>query len=66
MKIPLPFTLLSVILFSCNQPQKSNPIAETSNPQDSSYEVKVGGNKMILVDGKYHVWTKKIGDGRMF
>ncbi len=65
MKIPLPFTLLSVILFSCNQPQKSNPIAETSNPQDSSYEVKVGGNKMILVDGKYHVWTKKIGDGKI-
>jgi proline iminopeptidase len=26
-------------------------------------EVKTGGSKMIEVDGKYHVWTKRVGHG---
>jgi proline iminopeptidase len=28
-------------------------------------EVKVGGVKMITVDGKYQVWTKKVGSGKI-
>ena len=28
-----------------------------------SAEVKTGGAKMIEVDGKYHVWTKRVGHG---
>jgi proline iminopeptidase len=57
--------IISYMLFACNQPQKTTAIDETSAPQDSSYEVKTGGNKMILIDGKYHVWTKKVGDGKI-
>jgi proline iminopeptidase len=28
-------------------------------------EIKTGGVKMIEVDGKYHVWTKRVGSGPM-
>src|SRR2546430_7042423 len=28
-----------------------------------SAEVKTGGSKLIEVDGKYHVWTKRVGHG---
>lgn len=31
----------------------------------SAYEVQTGGIKMITVAGKYKVWTKKIGDGKI-
>jgi len=65
MKIPFLFVLLTAALCGCNQPQKTSAITESSTMQDSSYEVKTGGNKMILIDGKYHVWTKKIGDGKI-
>src|SRR5277367_2227904 len=57
--------LVSCVLFACNQPQSTSAVTETPAPQDSSYEVKTGGNKMILIDGKYHVWTKKMGDGKI-
>jgi proline iminopeptidase len=30
-------------------------------PDDT--EVKTGGSRMIEIDGGYHVWTKKVGDG---
>jgi proline iminopeptidase len=30
-------------------------------PEDT--EVKTGGSRMIEIDGGYHVWTKKVGDG---
>jgi proline iminopeptidase len=30
-------------------------------PEDT--EVKTGGSLMIEIDGGYHVWTKKVGDG---
>ena len=29
----------------------------------SAAEVKTGGSKMIEVDGKYHVWTDRVGTG---
>jgi len=28
---------------------------------NSKYEIKTGGVKMIQVDGKYNIWTKKVG-----
>jgi proline iminopeptidase len=37
--------------------------ARTTAP--SSPEVKTGGVRMIPVDGKYRVWTKRIGSGRI-
>lgn len=33
--------------------------------KDTNYVVKTGGCKMIQVDGKYNVWTKKICDGKI-
>lgn len=29
---------------------------------NSKYEIKTGGVKMIQVDGKYNIWTKKVGN----
>lgn len=31
----------------------------------SSKEVKTAGIRLIRVDGKYNVWTKKVGSGRI-
>src|SRR5205814_2618326 len=30
----------------------------------AAHEVKTGGIQMIQVDGKYNVWTKKVGHGK--
>ncbi len=35
----------------------------TANRGAFMTEVKTGGVRMIAVDGKYHVWTKKVGSG---
>jgi proline iminopeptidase len=60
-------SLLIIILFcffSCDQ---SNNQEEkiTATKSVSSDDVRAGGNKMIQVDGKYNVWTKKVGDGKI-
>ncbi|MEP6800818.1 MAG: proline iminopeptidase-family hydrolase [Acidobacteriota bacterium] len=34
-------------------------------PSTSSAEIKTGGIRMIQVDGKYNVWTKKVGHGKI-
>ena len=57
--------MLISLIYSCNQSQKPSENAVSSNTKDTSYEVKTGGSKMIQVDGKYNVWTKKIGDGKI-
>lgn len=53
------------LLMGCNQPKNTSDMGVTVNhrgvPQYN--EVKSGGVKMITVDGKYQVWTKKIGSG---
>src|SRR5579862_6619185 len=64
MKVAFLTILVSSIFYACIQPQKATPSTETT-AQDSAYEVKTGGNKMILIDGKYNVWTKKIRDGKI-
>ena len=50
---------------ACNQ--SSNAVENTSTPHinEPNYEIKTGGCKMIQVDGKYRVWTKKIGEGKI-
>jgi proline iminopeptidase len=55
-------TVLScnVAFLSCNPVKKNNPVAATQT--DS---IKTGGNKLITVAGKYKVWTKKVGDGKI-
>jgi proline iminopeptidase len=55
---------IAICICSCNQsPATINTSAQ--NSKDTNYEVKTGGCKMIQVDGKYNVWTKKIGDGKI-
>ncbi|OMP76198.1 MULTISPECIES: proline iminopeptidase-family hydrolase [unclassified Chitinophaga] len=48
--------------FACKQPATTPAL--TSSTEDTT-EIKTGGNKLIEVDGKYHVWTKKVGDGKI-
>jgi proline iminopeptidase len=59
-------TLLTAIcIYACNQSPKTVDNTSASNIKDTNYIVKTGGCKMIQVDGKYNVWTKKIGDGKI-
>jgi proline iminopeptidase len=60
---PTFFFILIALGFSCNQ--SSNSSTNASATTDSVYTVKTGGAKMIQVDGKYNVWTKKVGDGKI-
>jgi proline iminopeptidase len=62
---PTFFIILVIVNFSCNQSPKSLVNRSTGAGSDSAYIVKTGGAKMIRVDGKYNVWTKKIGDGKI-
>ena len=63
------FLLVSALfLLACqNQP---NPTSQTGTPKNEfgapQYsEVQTGGVKLIQVDGKYNVWTKKVGEGEI-
>jgi len=38
-------------------------IVAFSQQEKAQREVKTGGIKMITIDGKYQVWTKKVGNG---
>jgi proline iminopeptidase len=57
--------LLTLALLGCSNPNNSPttgiPANENGVPQYT--EVQSGGIKMISIDGKYRVWTKKIGNG---
>src|ERR1700749_3835558 len=64
MKKALYLLLLSCIIFSCKQPVQNSGNGIATGNSDSA-AIKTGGSKMIKVDGKYHVWTKKIGDGKI-
>ena len=48
-------------LLACKQPQSAAP-AVGNTIIDS---IKTGGNRLISVDGKYKVWTKKVGNGKI-
>ncbi|AYL99502.1 alpha/beta fold hydrolase [Mucilaginibacter celer] len=51
-------------LFACKS-NTSSPNETTSASDISLTTIKTGGNKMIKVAGKYNVWTKKVGDGKI-
>ena len=59
------FSLLVTCFSACTQPSKPSENNEPAASTSSSSEIKTGGAKMILVDGKYNVWTKKVGDGKI-
>lgn len=56
---------IATSICSCNQSPKTGDAASIQDTVSTSYEVKTGGCKMIQVDGKYNVWTKKVGDGKI-
>jgi proline iminopeptidase len=61
----LSLAFLAICLYACNSSTKTDDKKGPSITRDTTYEVKTGGAKMIQVDGKYNVWTKKIGDGKI-
>lgn len=63
-KITLPFIVVCAVC-ACTQSTKNINNNVDTVTKDSTYLVKTGGAKMIQVDGKYHVWTKKVGDGKI-
>lgn len=58
-KIILIIASLSLMV-ACGSPETT-----TDSHSDSTVKIKTGGSKLIPVDGKYNVWTKKVGDGRI-
>ncbi|MBV9986528.1 MAG: proline iminopeptidase-family hydrolase [Chitinophagaceae bacterium] len=52
-----------MVCFACNQPTTQSNSANSTATQVSG--VKTGGTRLIQVDGKYNVWTKKVGDGKI-
>lgn len=58
-KIMLIIASLSLMV-SCGSPKTKTKLhAETIG------EIKTGGSKLISIDGKYKVWTKKVGEGKI-
>jgi proline iminopeptidase len=57
--------LLISLFLSCNQSTTGPHDSVSSSAKDSAYVIKDGGCRMIAVGGKYHVWTKKVGDGKI-
>lgn len=65
MKILIGTLLITICIWSCTQSGKPVDKTSTPNSNDTSFEVKKGGCKMIQIDGKYNVWTKKVGNGKI-
>ncbi len=64
MKKTIYFICCVLIAYACNQPVKNNETAITPDSTQTN-SIKTGGTKFILVDGKYNVWSKKVGDGKI-
>jgi proline iminopeptidase len=54
--------LVVSMICACQSPQPSQQPGNTTSPGN---EIKTGGSKMILIDGKYKIWTKKVGNGKI-
>lgn len=52
---------IMICICSCNQPNTSTLNSKGTN----DYQIKSGGSKLIQIDGRYNVWTKKIGEGKI-
>ena len=57
--------LIPLGFYACNTSPKTPETNVSIGKNNTGYVVKTGGVKMITVDGKYNVWTKKIGDGKI-
>ena len=65
MKRILLLILVAACIYSCTESPKTADNSVAIKTKDTTYILKTGGAKMIQVDGKYNVWTKKIGDGKI-
>jgi proline iminopeptidase len=65
MKRILLLMLIAACIFSCTESPKIIDNSAATKTTDTAYIIKTGGAKMIQVNGKYNVWTKKIGDGKI-
>jgi len=57
--------LTAIVLFSCNNGNKTESSSSTTSTDDLYKEVQTGGIKMVNIEtpkGKFRVWTKRIGD----
>ncbi|WP_426329006.1 proline iminopeptidase-family hydrolase [Pedobacter sp. R-06] len=54
------FVALISMIFACGSPQ-----SRKESQTGTLSEIKTGGSKLISVDGKYKVWTKKVGTGKI-
>jgi proline iminopeptidase len=57
--------LIVSIICSCKPSTTTSDNTTATTRKDTAYVIKTGGAKMIQVAGKYNVWTKKIGDGKI-
>jgi len=61
--------LMALLFFACQSPQSQEAKIQKYGPPQNEFgvpqyaEVQTGGVKLIQVDGKYQVWTKKVGAG---
>ncbi|MFI5153244.1 MAG: proline iminopeptidase-family hydrolase [Chitinophagales bacterium] len=65
MKKVLPVILIISSIYGCKLSSSSPEKEVSSVPAPLTSEIKTGGARLISVDGKYNVWTKKIGDGKI-
>ena len=56
---------IATCICSCSQSPKTIDTVLNQDSVSATNEVKTGGCKMIQVDGKYNVWTKKVGKGKI-
>jgi proline iminopeptidase len=64
MKKILFYLFVAASLIACTN-QSTHSSDTQTNVTAKNDEIKTGGAKLIQVDGKYNVWTKKIGDGKI-
>ena len=65
MKKIMLFVLVIAAAGACTQTPATTDTALVATQKDTGGTVKTGGVKMITIDGKYKVWTKKIGEGKI-
>jgi proline iminopeptidase len=63
MKTIIALFVICLAFSSCRQSPAQPDLKDSTAA--ASAEVKTGGTRLIQVDGKYNVWTKKIGDGKI-
>ncbi|ATP55789.1 proline iminopeptidase [Pedobacter ginsengisoli] len=64
MKTTILLLLTANCFWGCDQTSKF-PESFTENSIDTAWKIKTDNTKMIVVDGKYNIWTKKVGEGKI-